>query len=242
MSLYDPVQFVDGGSPTGKSGNDVRPTITDLPFPPTAFTYVEWGGSERLQVDVSIWRDFGVTTTIQQPITLLGGVPKAVADGFFANDDIELVAVQDNEFTLTGHAYRTGDGPFLVANTGGELPGGVEDGRRYWVRVVDANTIQLHTSFASAVSDSSANDGSIVDVTSAGSGTNTVQRLIGVTKRIMWFRVGDLDLTYFNAGLGWIFRFEHLQSIKVYAAAIFTGVTAVPSLAIVINLSRQRLV
>jgi len=45
------------------------------------------------------------------------------------------------QFTSTSHGYS--DGALVVLNSSGTVPGGLESGLKYYVRVIDANTFQL---------------------------------------------------------------------------------------------------
>lgn len=65
-----------------------------------------------------------------------------------APDDV-VEAVVGNTMTLTGHAYETGDGPFVSDETMGPLAVGAE----FYVIVDDANTIAIASSLANAYSD-----------------------------------------------------------------------------------------
>lgn len=59
-------------------------------------------------------------------------------------------------FILANHGLNTGQKISLAASgTEGQLPGGLESTRLYWVRRIDANSFSLHTSATSATSGSS---------------------------------------------------------------------------------------
>jgi hypothetical protein len=75
--------------------------------------------------------------------------------------------------TLTDatHGLATGDGPFILSNSGGALPAGLSDTELYWVSVVDANTLQLHTNKYDAVVGVG-----VVDITGTGTGTHSYAR------------------------------------------------------------------
>lgn len=81
---------------------------------------------------------------------------------------ISAVDTAADTVTVTGHGYTTG-WMCTVSNSGGALPGGLAAGTYYWVRNVGADTISFHTSRAGAEAGTGA-----VNLTSAGSGTNTV--------------------------------------------------------------------
>ncbi|MEB3353377.1 MAG: FG-GAP-like repeat-containing protein, partial [Cyanobacteriota bacterium] len=73
------------------------------------------------------------------------------------------VSVSSNRITITAHGLLSGDQiSFAAPASGASLPGGLTANRLYWVRAVDANTIELlPTSNTTATA---------VDLTSTGSG------------------------------------------------------------------------
>ena len=68
--------------------------------------------------------------------------------------------------TSATHGLKTGDGPFILANSGGALPAGL-DAASYWVIVLDANTFKLALSRLDALA------GSAVSFTDDGTGTQS---------------------------------------------------------------------
>ncbi len=82
----------------------------------------------------------------------------------FADKVVTAIDVAANTFTIAVHGLVTADGPISVDSLG-VLPGGLVDATDYWVIVVDANTLQLATSFARARA------GLAVDLLSTGVGT-----------------------------------------------------------------------
>ena len=64
--------------------------------------------------------------------------------------------------TCNGHGVKEGD-QIIVANSGGALPTGLSASTRYWAVNVTANAFGLAT----------LPDGPLIDITGAGSGTNT---------------------------------------------------------------------
>lgn len=81
-----------------------------------------------------------------------------------------------DQLTAVGHPLQTGDGPVRAANAGGALPGGLAAATDYWVIFVDINNFKLATSFANAMA------GVAIDITTFGSGTQTLLSQSG-TKR-----------------------------------------------------------
>lgn len=73
-----------------------------------------------------------------------------------------------NIFTVASHGFRTGI-KVRVSNSGGALPTGLAAGTDYYVIKIDANTFYLSTTYLGAI-----NGGAIIDITSDGTGTNTV--------------------------------------------------------------------
>ena len=94
-----------------------------------------------------------------------------------ADDVIEAVDTGANEtLTLTAHVFETGDGPVRFTTTG-SLPGGLSAGVDYWLIKFDANKVSVATSLANAYA------GTKIDLTSAGSGTNTLDVIPGSSQR-----------------------------------------------------------
>lgn len=87
-----------------------------------------------------------------------------------------VASVPNDEITATAHgltAPSTVDNVAraVVSNSGGALPGGLTASTSYfyYVRVVDANTLTLHKTAAGALANTDR-----VDITSAGTGTQTI--------------------------------------------------------------------
>ena len=88
------------------------------------------------------------------------GAPKTISSVDTGTDTITF---------SSSHGYSTGDGPVMFENSGGALPTGISANTDYWVIKVDADEIQIATSYANAIA------GTQVDITGAGSGTNTTR-------------------------------------------------------------------
>jgi hypothetical protein len=106
--------------------------------------------------------------------------------------------------TIVAHGLTTGDGPFQVSNAGGGLPSGLAAATNYWVIVTGVDTLKLATSLANAIA------GTAIDVTTAGTGTQTIADTVATkrpsdpftvtaTANAEWF---SLELT--NAATMWI--------------------------------------
>lgn len=81
----------------------------------------------------------------------------------------------NEQLTIAAHGLVTGDGPAAVRNVGGALPNPLAPVTDYWVIRVDANTIKLATSSANALL------GTAINLTTNGTGTNTLE--IGIPYR-----------------------------------------------------------
>lgn len=94
-----------------------------------------------------------------------------------------------NTLTDTAHGMADGDGPHLIASTL-TLPGGLDGSIPYYIGVVDANTIQLFLSQDDALL--GVGDGKEVDITSAGTGTITLDPEVSDQSIIEHIRDGAL--------------------------------------------------
>ncbi len=80
-----------------------------------------------------------------------------------------------NLVNLTTHGFVDGEGPFLLDNSGGALPTGLDAVTQYWVKSNDANSFTLHLTEAEAIVGSN-----VVSFTDDGTGTNQI--LVGAEK------------------------------------------------------------
>lgn len=87
-------------------------------------------------------------------------------DGAALTEDFTTGGIDTDEdtLTLTGHGAVTGYGPvrFTLQGDASVLPGGLAASTDYWLIVVDANTVQVASSFANALA------GTAIDITSTG--------------------------------------------------------------------------
>lgn len=95
------------------------------------------------------------------------GTKEATGD-YTTNNETFTAANATNYLTITGHGLVSGNGPYQISNSGGALPAGLTALVDYWVILVDANTIQLATSYANALA------GTAVAFTDDGTGTQTL--------------------------------------------------------------------
>lgn len=175
-----------------------------------------WRGGAVEDFDVIVWSDSSNAIT---GLRLLQGRLLAVT---LADDDVDTVDATDNELDITSHAYVTGDGPVRVS-TSGALPGGIVAGVDYWVVVVNSGSIKLAESFDYAMKNKT------IDITSAGSGTQTIAdvQTAGLkdeekTRRVHWCSVGYLGeandgVVTLTAAMACVARCKHSARAVVYA-------------------------
>ena len=87
-----------------------------------------------------------------------------------------------NTFTAAGHGFSQGEGPVVVSNAGGALPAGLVAGNEYFVGVVDANTFTLHNDREAA------RDDLRVQITTDGTGTQSIERAETPSAMMEWLR------------------------------------------------------
>jgi hypothetical protein len=81
--------------------------------------------------------------------------------------DTVFIAATTDICTAVGHKLTTGD-PVQVSNSGGALPTGLSAATTYWAIVLTLDTFKLADSLAHALA------GTAIDITGAGSGTQTM--------------------------------------------------------------------
>lgn len=91
------------------------------------------------------------------------------------DDIVEAVNVGADTLQLTGHAYKTGDGPMNFHSSGAIPPGSIA---APYVIVIDADNIALADTLAHAY------DGTKLDLTGAGSGVITMSTAAGSQRGI----------------------------------------------------------
>lgn len=69
---------------------------------------------------------------------------------------------------LGSHGLQTGDGPLVVSNSGGALPGGLAAATNYWAIYSNFTKIKLAASLSDALNNVA------IDLTSAGTGTHSI--------------------------------------------------------------------
>ena len=99
--------------------------------------------------------------------------------------NITAVSTTNDTVTVPSHPFTNGEAVRLY--TTGSLPGGLVTGTVYFTRSIDANTISLHGSASEAQSDTNR-----INITSSGSGTNTIRDLLAIHTR---FLPGDVNIS-----------------------------------------------
>lgn len=103
--------------------------------------------------------------------------PLVYADQTFTADS------STDQLHVVAHGLNTGDGPFQVSNSGGALPAGLTALTDYYVVKVDADNFKLATSLTNALA------GTIIDITSNGTGTQTISDTVTTVSPILPFLV-----------------------------------------------------
>lgn len=88
--------------------------------------------------------------------------------------EITSVSTADDQLTVAGHDITSPETEpqvvvGVVTNEGGSVPGGITEGRAYFLRPVGEDAVTLHPTAKDAVEDTNK-----IDITSAGTGTNTL--------------------------------------------------------------------
>lgn len=104
----------------------------------------------------------------------------------FASTDVNTTT---DAITVTGHGYITGQS-FALTTTGG-LPAPLAVATTYYAIIVDANTIKVASSLANAIA------GTAIDLTTQGTGNDTIVPITGVGSNTV--NVPTLRLTYKTA-------------------------------------------
>lgn len=89
--------------------------------------------------------------------------------------------------TVTGSNVVTGTGPVQVSTTT-TLPAGLAASTNYWLIRVDADHFKFATSYANAIA------GTAIDITTAGTGTQTVDTVATVASGALYIPAGGFDI------------------------------------------------
>jgi hypothetical protein len=95
--------------------------------------------------------------------------------------------------TATAHGLKTGN-PVQTTNSGGGLPTGLSAATVYWAIVVDALNFQLATTRANALA------GTQINITDAGTGTQTATTIATLAAGSMYVPLGTQTLLNGNDG------------------------------------------
>lgn len=117
-------------------------------------------GNARLAVNV----DIASAGSGTQYVFKYGGGPGwyLIQDKSYPESKTFTANPSDEKLTITSHGY--GDGDKVWVSTTGTLPGGLAASTDYYVKYVDANTVQLSASYM----------GATINITSSGSGTHSI--------------------------------------------------------------------
>lgn len=211
-------------TPYGASGLLLASNQTTLPFPPVAAntavvqnpallsTATQWNTPDAVlpNFDLTIW---GNATNNLTSAQLWGAQPHP-----FTLTGQAITSIAGNVITLAAHGYLTGDGPVQITTTG-TFPGGALALTNYWIITLSANTFSLALSAGNALA------GTVVVLSTAGSGTITLTGTAAAA-RITWHEVFDVDARLIGrAGdgaialtnqKGWIQRFNHTPNVIAY--------------------------
>lgn len=115
---------------------------------------------------------------------LVSGGDVLVGNQLLAFTDFTYTAnATTDQLTKTTHGLQTGDGPVRTSNSGGALPSPLLAATDYYVIRDDANNFRMATTRANSLA------GTSINLTTAGSGTNTLNHQAGTT------RVNDAEVT-----------------------------------------------
>lgn len=169
-------------------------SIDDFDMVLNGVVFPNWAGSTAYQVGMRVVNDGD-----KQYICVKAGTSAPAGGptgkGQITFSDLVVSAVDTALDTVTGasHSRHTGDGPAQVTTTG-TLLGGLAVSMNYWLIVVDANTLKFATSAVNA------HAGTAIDLTSTGSGTNTIVDIPGTTQRAITDNTAVWDFAAARAG------------------------------------------
>jgi len=139
---------------------DLTKQITERAFSSAANVHEKGDGTLESAIRGTLQEDAREKVRALNAVDLVDNSAGAGGVVFTADDSTDEITLE------VASGLQTGDGPFRLANTGGALPGGLAAGADFWVVRESATVFQLATSRANALA------GTVVDVTSAGSGTH----------------------------------------------------------------------
>lgn len=129
------------------------------------------------------WTDAAGNLFQSAPSIPVGALPVAASNHTFDDTDVNTGT---DQITVTGHGYSTGTS--FTLTTSGTLPTPLALATTYYVIAVNSNTIQVATSLVNAQSNTA------INISVAGSGTNTIHVL--TNQNSVTVNVPTLRLTY----------------------------------------------
>ena len=99
-----------------------------------------------------------------------------------ATGQVFTATAANNTFQDVGHGFTTGEGPLVVSNAGGALPGGLVAGTEYFVGVIDNDNFTLH------LNREAARDDDRVTILTDGTGTQTITRASTASAMLSWMK------------------------------------------------------
>lgn len=130
-----------------------------------------------------------------------------------------------DRIALTGHGRSQGDGPFRVSNSGGALPGGLASATDYWISsVIDADHFLVATSFVGAM------NGIFVDITTNGTGTQTITSNFAIHPANLTVD-GKVTANHFaGESQTWRFGVSNAVILASGASIVVNGTSSMPSI------------
>lgn len=157
------------------SRNEVNAGKRRVTLRPQAKSDSSWAPRGTLFTTASMWiRQSSDDPHLKLASGTIANKRKAIA---FSSFTFTADSATDEVDKGSAHSLETGDGPFTLTNSGGALPGGLATGTNYWFISAGANTGKFASSPENAYA------GTAIDITSAGTGTHTIQGSGGLTQR-----------------------------------------------------------
>lgn len=203
-------------------GVEIADTAFSLPFPPTSVGLVpaEWSASDLgavPELDLRVWGNAAIDLTAA---TVYAG---ALASLVVADFNLTGVANATDTLTKVAHGLLTGDGPIRFTNAGGALPAGLAVDTDYFAVKVDNDNFKVASTRENALA------GTVVNLTSDGTGTHTVVDTAD-TKRVHWHSLGLLGSASdgalsVGAQLAYAVRLRHHPNAIAYALSATLSVS-----------------
>jgi hypothetical protein len=151
-----------------------------------------YGDNTRAHPTVTAAAGAGDTMVVTAKVAGTGGNAITTTDtmsvGGWGAGTLASGAVGDT-VSATAHGFVTGQGPFVLSNSGGALPTGLSATQLYYAIRLDANTFQLATSQEAAIK------GSYATFSTNGTGTNRIARAANRAGLAAWLQRGKKPAT-----------------------------------------------